>query len=82
MDWVFSPVLKYIKSDAELKCPYKGHFLVSFDNVSVNEHFPLIPLVPSGQYRIDVTFTEGDRRTTYSSTRTFAEVSDLRIERY
>lgn len=82
MDWSFKPALKYLKYDGELKCPLKGDFLVSYNNISYNKEFPLIPLVPSGQYRLDSTLTEANRSIIIGFAQLYITVSDNRIEQY
>lgn len=82
MEWTLARALKYVKYDGELKCPIKGNLSISFSNVLLNKEFPLVPLVPSGKYRVDNIFTEASSNTVIASTQFFIEVSDNRIEKY
>lgn len=82
MDWTLGKALCYVEHDGPIKCPMKKGFLLSFNNLSLNKNFPVVPLLPSGQYRIDVTFTEAKRNNIYASWQLYFEISDNRLEQY
>lgn len=82
MEWVMGKTIKYMKCDGPLKCPLKGNLLININNFVLNKNFPLVPLIPSGQYRIDFAFTEASRNNIYVTVQLYIEISDNRIEQY
>lgn len=82
MDWTFNNG-KYVKYDGgELKCPLKGNIWAGYKNIDMQKEFPVVPLIPSGHYRFDATFTERNRKNVYLTVKLFFEISDNRIEVY
>lgn len=55
MDWTYGRVMNY--SNLNHPCPFIGLAYLKIDNISV-ANFPLEPLMPSGEYRVDVNITE------------------------
>lgn len=53
-------VLKY--SNMNHTCPYEGELLFKADRIDANE-FPMRNHVPTGRYRVNMTFTNGPYRT-------------------
>lgn len=82
MDWTLGRALKYVSYDGNLTCPMKGNLTVSFKNISLNEHFPMVPLLPSGEYRIETSFTEADRNIIIAKSQFLIAISDVRLEKY
>lgn len=83
MDWTLGKVLQNVKYNGGLlRCPLKGNLSMRIDDIALNKVFPLVPLLPSGHYRIDRTYTEGNRSNIYAKTQLFLEISDNRLERY
>lgn len=83
MDWTLGRIMKYIKYDGKYECPLlAGSLTVRYTNLSLNEHFPLVPLLPSGRYRFDATITEGNRSIIFAHTEYYITLSDHRIEQY
>lgn len=53
MEWSMGRIFDYVKYDHKLECPLKeGNLLINFNNISINEKFPFIPIVPQGKYRL------------------------------
>lgn len=76
-------ILEFVQYDHKLECPFEpGKLTVSFKNMSINERLPLVPLVPSGRYRIEFTLTEPNRNAVIVRIQVFLTVSDTRIEQY
>lgn len=76
-------ILEFVKYDHRLECPFEpGNLSVSFKNISINEKLPLVPLVPSGKFKMDFTLTEPDRNAVIVRIQIFLTVSDTRIEQY
>lgn len=84
LDLSFGKAMKYLKYDGgDFKCPIKiGNMSIKFNNISFNEHFPILFLLPSGHYRIDVTITEGNRSIVFLQGNFFFAISDNRLEQY
>lgn len=82
MDWTLGRALKYVSYDRNLTCPLEGNLTVSFNNISLNKQFPMVPLLPSGHYRIETSLTEANRNIVIANTRFFIAISDTRIEQY
>lgn len=82
MDWSFKRIEKFVQHDRPLKCPLRGNIAIKVSNVSLNEYFPAVPLLPSGRYRMEANFTGKNRNTLISGGRLFSAISDHRIEQY
>lgn len=82
MEWTLKRIWKYIHYNGDLKCPLKGNLTINFQNVSLNEQFPMIPLLPSGRYRTDNTFIDGNHNTTIAFAQFYFAISDTRVEQY
>lgn len=81
LDWTFGQAIKYMHYDGDLKCPLIGNFTVSINNVSLNEQFPMIPLLPSGNYYTENILT-GENHSIISTSKFYFSISDNRIEQY
>lgn len=79
LDWTVGKVLKY--SNLNHPCPYIGHVYIRTDNLTTND-FPIEQLFPSGKYRIDVHFTDGNKSNVLVKSQYFFSISDYRIERF
>lgn len=55
-----------------------GNLTVNFQNMSLNERFPMGLLLPIGNYRIDTNFTEADQNRLSLVHGFFATISDAR----
>lgn len=75
IDWVLGRILKYVKYDGPLKCPFKGNLSVNVSKISLNQAFLDMPFIPSGHYRLDSTFTEANRNNAYAKSKLYAEIS-------
>lgn len=82
LNWTLEPAKKFITYDGEMKCPLIGNLDMKFENISLNSRFPLTQIVPSGRYRVEVNFTEGDRSTIISGKRYYFSISDNRIGQF
>lgn len=83
MNLFFKRFFNAIKYDGgKLECPIYGNVSATLRNISLNEYFPSIPILPSGRYRADFTFTEGRRNSILVYTQLFFAISDNRIEQY
>lgn len=66
-------------SNLHRKCPISGTVYARTNNMSLQElAFPQI--IPAGRYRLDVNFTEGDRKTILASIVAYGSISDHRLE--
>lgn len=82
LDATLGLILKFIQYDHKLECPLvPGNMSMKAYNVSLNDQFPMIPLLPSGQYRMDSTLFEGQRNP-FVSIKFFMTISDKRVEQY
>lgn len=79
LDWTIGRVRRF--ANLNHPCPYEGLVYLKINNVSIDK-FPIEPLLPSGRYRMDVNFTEGNRKKTYVESKFFFSISDHRIEQY
>lgn len=83
LDTSMGRVMKFIEYDHKLECPFKeGNFSLNIYNVSLNEQFPFIPILPSGQYRVDTILSAGHRNDVVVKFQFFMAISDKRIEQY
>lgn len=78
LDWTIGRAINY--SNMNHSCPYHGYVFLKVDNMSVN-NFPFEPetLIPSGRYRVDLDFTEGNR-VPIGNAKLYFSVSDHRLE--
>lgn len=79
LDWTVKKLLK--NTNYNHPCPYVGHTYIKINNISMSQ-FPLEPLMPSGQYRLDFNVTEGNRSHVLFIAKIFFSISDNRIERF
>lgn len=77
LNWLMLKVLKY--SNFNHSCPYKGLIFVKADNISLDDFGFDHSFVPSGRYRVDISFTDGDRVPFWDFS-LYGEVSDHRLE--
>lgn len=83
LDWTLGKALEFVHPDGnKMRCPLNGTYTLSFKNISINERFPMIPLIPAGQYMSDNTFLETGTNTVIFSAKIFFGISDHRIEQY
>lgn len=81
MQWSTGQIFEYVKYDRKLECPLMpGNLSINFNNVSINEKFPFIPIVPSGRYRIEFTFTEKDKNVIIARSQAFFSISSNHVE--
>lgn len=77
MEWSNEHILKYVKYDQKLECPLKeGNLSISFNNISINEEFPFIPIVPRGRYRVELTFTESNKSLVIARAQAYFAISN------
>lgn len=78
LDWTFGKILKY--TNFNHSCPFYGYYIIDVKNISM-EHFDVEQLLPSGQYRLDLEFTQqqggGDPYTAFS---VYFSVTEYRLE--
>lgn len=75
-------ILKFIQYDHKLECPLEpGNMSMKAYNVSLNEQFSMIPLIPSSQYRMDTGLYNGQHNP-FVSVKFFMSISDKHIEQY
>lgn len=80
LDWAVKKVQNF--TDFNHPCPIEGNVFVKTNNISL-DNFVMEPLLPSGRYRLDVNFTEGNKaRTVMFMAKMFVSVSDHRVETY
>lgn len=85
LDWTMGRVMRMnlVEYDHKLECPLKeGNLSIKMNNISMNEKFPLVPLLPSGQYRVDTVAWEGQRHAVFLRSRYYLAISDKRVEQY
>lgn len=59
-------------------CPFTEDLFVLMTNYSMNEII-VKPLLPAGQFRMDINFTEGERKKSILGLQVYFKVSDYRI---
>lgn len=84
MEWTFGQLRKHLNYDTNSshRCPLTQNFSFHFDNVKMNNFFPVVPLLPSGHYRLDIAYTEANHSNIYFSWKFYFEISDHRLEQY
>lgn len=80
LEWTFRRAEKFMHYDGRLKCPLIGNYTVSINNISLNEQFPMIPLLPSGYYYTENVLT--DVYDIITTSKFYFSISDNRIEQY
>lgn len=80
MDWTLKRGMRYVEYGRELRCPLIGNFSFKFNNISLNEKFPIVPLFPAGQFLFETNLTEADRKTIIISWRSFVSISDSHVK--
>lgn len=80
LDMTMGRALKFIHYDHKLECPLHGDFTIQMTNISLNEEFPAIPLLPSGHYRVSIIFSEGPRKLDFLKAHFYLGISDTRTE--
>lgn len=57
MELIYS-IKQFMKydGDREMCCPLKGNFSIEVSKIPLNKKFPLLPLMPSGQYLNNIQF--------------------------
>lgn len=63
-----------MKYDGQMRCPLKGNLSIEVSKISLNKQFPLLPLLPSGQYLNDIKFFEGDHSTLIGNTKSYMQI--------
>lgn len=82
MDWTLGRSMEYLHYDGKFRCPFQGNITFRFDRLSINKRFPMIPLLPSGNYITDTKFFEKDTKNVIVITRMHVTISDTRVEQY
>lgn len=77
MNWLLTPVLKY--ANFNHPCPLQGLLSIKADNISIDIFAFELSLMPSGKYRIEVSFTGGDRVPGFEY-KMYGSISDHRLE--
>lgn len=72
---LFQQIDQFIKYNGKLKCPLIGNLTIEFYNLSVNKQFPLLPILPTGQFIFQSDYFEYDRVTLVASTKAFVEIT-------
>lgn len=81
LDVSLGRALEFIEYDHKLECPLiAGNFSLKVNNVSLNEQFPMYPLLPSGQYLVDTVLSQRD--IVFVRIKFYMAISDKRIEQY
>lgn len=83
MDWTVGRIVTQYNRKLK-KCPImkRDNYTVNFYNMSLNSRFSMVPLLSSGRYRLEFTFTEADRSKILASAKLFFTISDNRLEQY
>ncbi|KAG4073319.1 hypothetical protein HA402_002664 [Bradysia odoriphaga] len=77
MEWLLGRISKF--SNLNHKCPYADNIYFKADNISVDE-FSYPDLMPSAQYRLDITLFENMEKILATFYIYFIIISDHRID--
>lgn len=83
MDWTFGNFLRNTNSNVVHSCPYNGQVYFRNDNISMSNFSNSIQqLFPSGRYRVEANFTDGNKKNVLIKVLFFFSISVHRIEEF